>query len=65
VTPIELSNRLHLKLPIWLAPMTGACPPALSIAVAKAGGLAACGAVAMTPAEILAWADAVRPHGAF
>ena len=45
--------------------MAGACPPALSIAVAKGGGLAACGAVAMTPAELLAWADEVRPHGAF
>jgi nitronate monooxygenase len=45
--------------------MAGACPPALSIEVARAGGLAACGALLMSPDEIRAWADQVRPHGPF
>jgi len=35
-----------LRVPVLLAPMAGACPPSLSIAVANAGGLGACGALA-------------------
>ena len=35
-------TRFGLRRPILLAPMAGACPPALSIAVANAGGLGAC-----------------------
>lgn len=60
-------ERFGLRLPILLAPMAGACPPALSIAVAGAGGLGACGALLMKPEEILAWAGAVRAgsNGAF
>ncbi len=53
-------SRFGLKLPILLAPMAGACPPSLSIAIANAGGLGACGALLMKPAEILEWARAVR-----
>ena len=56
----EFCERFGLRLPILLGPMAGACAPALSIAVANAGGLGACGALLMTPPEILAWADAVR-----
>jgi hypothetical protein len=33
----------NLRIPILLAPMAGACPASLSIAVANAGGLGACG----------------------
>src|SRR5579872_5022079 len=40
--------------------MSGACPPSLSIAVANAGGLGACGALLMAPAEIAAWCDEFR-----
>lgn len=40
--------------------MAGVSAPELSIAVANAGGLGACGALLMQPAEILAWAAAVR-----
>ena len=60
-------SRFGLQVPILLAPMAGACPPAISIAVAKAGGLGACGALLMRPDEILAWAGAVRANsnGAF
>lgn len=56
----EFCRRFHLELPILLAPMAGACPPGLSIAVAQAGGAGACGALLMQPAEIAAWAGAVR-----
>ncbi|SDB68778.1 NAD(P)H-dependent flavin oxidoreductase [Belnapia rosea] len=49
-----------LRMPILLAPMAGACPPSLSIAVANAGGMGACGALLMQPAAILAWAAELR-----
>src|SRR5690242_15859849 len=57
------TDRLGLRLPILLAPMAGACPASLSIAVAKAGGLGACGALLMSPQQIGAWADEVRANG--
>jgi nitronate monooxygenase len=53
-------ERFGLRVPILLAPMAGACPPSLSIAVADAGGLGACGALLMKPDEIITWADEVR-----
>jgi nitronate monooxygenase len=40
--------------------MAGACPPSLSIAVANAGGLGACGALMMEPNEIKAWSAKFR-----
>lgn len=40
--------------------MAGASAPALSIAVASAGSLGACGALLMTRPEIVAWANEVR-----
>lgn len=49
----------NLRIPILLAPMAGACPPSLSIAVADAGGLGACGALLMQPAAIRNWATEV------
>ena len=49
-----------IQLPILLAPMAGACPPRLSIAVANAGGLGACGALLMSPDSIRAWCDEFR-----
>ncbi|MCB1343564.1 MAG: nitronate monooxygenase [Pseudooceanicola sp.] len=56
-----------LSAPILLAPMAGACPPALSAAVASAGGMGACGALLMGPGEIGQWASEVRStsNGAF
>lgn len=53
-------HQLGIRLPILLAPMAGACPPSLSIAVANAGGLGACGALMMTPKQIAAWAQEFR-----
>jgi nitronate monooxygenase len=49
-----------LRVPVLLAPMAGACPASLSIAVANAGGLGSCGALLMQPAAIKAWAAEMR-----
>ena len=49
-----------LRVPILLAPMAGACPASLSIAVAGAGGLGACGGLLMQPNAIKTWASEVR-----
>ena len=59
--------RLGIRLPILLAPMAGASPPSLSIAVAHAGGMGACGVLLLQPDAIRAWADEFRrhSHGAF
>src|ERR1039457_2413012 len=54
------ADRVGIRLPILLAPMAGACPPSLSIEVANAGGLGACGALMMTPDEIRTWSAAFR-----
>jgi nitronate monooxygenase len=53
-------TRFGLRLPILLAPMAGACPPALSVAVAEAGGMGACGALPLNPGAIAAWAAEFR-----
>jgi nitronate monooxygenase len=55
-----------LGVPILLAPMAGACPVALSAAVAKAGAMAALGALLHEPEGIAGWvadyrAQAPRP----
>lgn len=56
-----------LRVPILMAPMAGACPPSLAVAVANAGGLGGCGALMMQPNAIKAWASDVRAgsNGAF
>jgi nitronate monooxygenase len=56
----EFCRRFDLRLPILLGPMAGASAPSLSIAVADAGGLGACGALLMQPDEISAWAAEVQ-----
>ena len=57
----------QIRVPVLLAPVAGACPPSLSIAVANAGGLGACGALLMQPDAIRAWACEVHAgsNGAF
>jgi nitronate monooxygenase len=55
-------KRLALRYPVLLGPMAGVPAPALSIAVAQAGGLAACGALLMEPDAIHQWAATVRSH---
>lgn len=70
-SPRERAQRfaecLGIRIPILLAPMAAACPPSLSIAVANAGGVGACGALLMSPHEILAWSAEFRAKssGAF
>ena len=53
-------RRFGLRVPILLAPMAGVPSPALSVAVTEAGGMGACGVIAMTSEEIAAWCHAVR-----
>lgn len=63
-TPLDRAKAFceahDLRIPILLAPMAGACPPALSAAVAQAGGMGACGALLMGPEAIMGWASEVR-----
>ncbi len=65
--PVERARRfagtLGFAVPILLAPMAGSCPPALSVAVARAGGMGACGALLMQPNEIAAWVGEFRAAG--
>lgn len=53
-----------LALPILLAPMAGACPVALSVAVAEAGGMGALGALLHDPAAIAQWVAEFRERSA-
>lgn len=61
------AEQFTLTMPILMAPMAGACPAPLAAAVARAGGLGACGALLMQPEAIKAWAQEVRTasNGAF
>ncbi len=54
-------------MPILQAPMAGACPAELAIAVANAGGMGALGALLTPPAGIAEWVAAFRAqsNGAF
>ncbi len=52
-----------LRVPILMAPMAGACPPALASAVIGAGGMGGCGALLMDPEGLVRWAAAVRAEG--
>ncbi len=56
-----------LRVPILMAPMAGACPPSLAVAIANAGGLGGAGALLMQPEAIGKWAADVRAgsNGAF
>lgn len=58
----EFCQRFGLRVPILLAPMAGACPPSLSIAVAKAGGMGAAGALLMSPSAIAKWMQDFRAY---
>jgi nitronate monooxygenase len=55
-------QRYGLKSPLLLAPMAGASPASLSIAVANAGGMGALGALLTPPHEIHAWEREFRSH---
>ncbi len=53
-------EQFGLTIPILLAPMAGACPASLSIAVANAGGMGGCGALLFGPEEMKNWAEEFR-----
>src|SRR5580704_1632371 len=53
-------ERYGLRMPILMAPMAGACPAGLAVAVANAGGMGGIGALMTAPDGIAAWADAFR-----
>lgn len=64
VRPLERAARFceeyGLEVPILLAPMAGACPPSLSVAVANAGGMGAMGALMTRPEGIREWVREFR-----
>jgi nitronate monooxygenase len=53
-------RRFGMTAPVLLAPMAGVPAPELSIAVANAGGLGACGVLPMDAADIVRWAAEFR-----
>jgi nitronate monooxygenase len=55
-------ERYGLRLPILMAPMAGACPASLAIAVANAGGMGGMGALMTQPAGIADWVTQFRAH---
>jgi nitronate monooxygenase len=64
---LDFCERFGLRLPILQAPMAGASPPALAIAVAEAGGMGAAGVLRESPSSITQWAQRFRSatSGAF
>jgi nitronate monooxygenase len=56
----EFCERFGMQIPILQAPMAGACPASLAIAVANAGGMGGMGAVLTSPDGITAWAAEFR-----
>ena len=59
----EFCKRLRLEVPILLAPMAGIPATALSLAIARAGGLGSCGVLLMTAEEIARWSEQIRVAG--
>jgi len=56
----DFCQRFGIHLPILLAPMAGACPAELSIAVANAGGMGAAGLLLHQPVAIEIWMQEYR-----
>ncbi len=57
------ADRFGLRIPILMAPMAGACPPALARAVCDAGGMGALGALLLDGKAMAHWVKSVREHG--
>ena len=57
---IAFCKQFSLQVPILEAPMAGACPVELAVAVAQAGGMGAMGALLSNPEEITKWATEFR-----
>ncbi|MCO1653675.1 NAD(P)H-dependent flavin oxidoreductase [Pseudonocardia humida] len=56
-------RRYGLRVPVLEAPMAGACPPELAVAVAEAGGMGANGVVLDPPPRITEWVQRFRAAG--
>src|SRR4051812_20817392 len=56
----EFCAKYGLKMPVLLAPMAGACPVSLSVAVASAGSMGALGALMHLPSGIRDWVREFR-----
>ena len=56
----QFCEAYSLEVPILMAPMAGACPVELAAAVARGGGMGACGALMMEPQAISQWARGLR-----
>ena len=59
----QFCRQFNIELPIMLAPMAGACPVDLSVAVSNAGGMGGCGVLLMHPDSIHEWAEKFRASG--
>ncbi|MHA6619950.1 NAD(P)H-dependent flavin oxidoreductase [Pseudonocardia sp. DLS-67] len=57
-------DRYGLRLPILQAPMSGACPPELAIAVSEAGGMGGNGVLLDPPERIAEWVEQFRTGSA-
>jgi nitronate monooxygenase len=57
---LSFANDYGLQAPIILAPMPGATPVPLSIAIASGGGMGACGVLLMTADQIIDWVRNMR-----
>ncbi|OZM78054.1 nitronate monooxygenase family protein [Pseudonocardia sp. MH-G8] len=57
-------DRYGLRVPILAAPMAGACPPQLAVAVAEAGGMGGNGVVLDQPERIAEWCEQFRAGSA-
>jgi nitronate monooxygenase len=60
----DFCDRYGLRVPILQAPMAGACPPELAIAVAEAGGMGGAGTVLDSPDRIAEWMRRFRTGSA-
>ena len=56
----QFCEAYSLDIPILMAPMAGACPVDLAAAVARGGGMGACGALLMKPQAIIKWGSELR-----
>jgi nitronate monooxygenase len=52
---LSFADDYGLQVPIILAPMPGATPVPLSVAVTSGGGMGSCGVLLMTPDQIKSW----------
>ncbi len=59
----DFASRFGLAQPVLLAPMAGVPAVALSLAVARAGGMGALGALLQEPEAIAAWVAEYRSQG--